>query len=204
MLSRTEQDCIEKYKERMEAWEASPEGVANDLAYYGEHDGLWVAIVETVVRLPERVRRFALNRCRFVSIGLSVAGYVLPGRIGVDEPTKRSRNMWIVVLDETMFEHMPDDIHSVIAHEIAHAWRKDDRLAFPPDDCELKAANLAQEWGFVGKGADPEFANRPVEELRRLNEELRRKREEEQTADPANGNPEGPSHSNGAPNRRSD
>ena len=131
----------------------------HDLVYYGEDRDLHRQIIETVLQLPERVGRFALDRCRFLSVGESVYGMTLPGRIGLSAgPGRRSRNMWIILLADPLPE---EHALSIIADEIAHAWLKHDRLGNPPKDCEIEAANMTLAWGFTGKGADAEYSNAP-------------------------------------------
>ena len=48
-----------------------------------------------------------------------------------------------------------EDIESIVAHEIAHAWFKHERPGPLPPDCEIQAANQTRDWGFRGLGADP-------------------------------------------------
>ena len=133
---------------------------AGDVAYYGEDEVFRWRIGEALMRLPDDVARFALARCRFVSVGRATHGMVLPGRIGTHHYERRSRNMWIILLDENVAEA---NVHSAIAHEIAHAWRRDDRLGEPPKDCEEQTARLVEKWGFTGIGADPRHCEGTVE-----------------------------------------
>ena len=69
--------------------------------------------------------------------------------------------MWLLLLDErSVDENEESEVLGIIAHEIAHAWLKHDRMSPDlPDDCETKAANLAKEWGFEGRATDPEFCS---------------------------------------------
>ena len=131
--------------------------IASDLAYYGEDEELRVHIALVLSRLPDRIVRFALDRCVFLSVGRTTSGMVLPGRITVHHHERRSRNRWLVLLDE----NMPND-DSIIAHEIAHAWLRHDRLS--ADDQQLwerDAAETAKSWGFVGRGCDVEYCEAP-------------------------------------------
>jgi hypothetical protein len=128
--------------------------VEDQLDYYGENFEMRMDIVRTILKLPEPVRNFALDRCRFVSVGKGVAGITLPGRIGSHEVEKRTRNMWIIVLDDS---ESREQMECSIAHEIGHAWRADDRLGNPTVDCEVQTGLLVHEWGFRGRGADVEF-----------------------------------------------
>lgn len=131
--------------------------VLDDLFYGGEDMEMLAWIQSTLSKLPEEVAVFAIDQCRFISVGKGAAGLTLPGRIGVDN-AESPLNVWIIVLDENISsEHM----ESVIAHEIAHAWLGHDRIGDIPDDGEIVAANLTKEWGFTGHGADAEFSDRP-------------------------------------------
>jgi len=85
----------------------------------------------------------------------------LPARIAVNSFEKRTKNMWIILINE----NLPDqEMLTAIAHEIAHAWLRHDRYADFPDDGEGQAALKAYEWGFRGNGADPVFCRGSLEE----------------------------------------
>ena len=133
------------------------EQTAYDLAYYGEDPITERLIVEAISRLPERVAEFALDRCRFLSVGLVTLGMAMPGKVCSHPFERRTRNMWLILLAEGL----PDeDAHSIVAHEIAHAWLGHDRLSVElPTECERDAATLTYEWGFTGKGADPGYCS---------------------------------------------
>jgi hypothetical protein len=135
-------------------WQDSPDGVRSRLSYLGENLQMEADIIQTLIKLPREIRNFALERCRFVSVGRGIVGITLPGKIGSDSRTKRTRNMWIIVLDDN---ESPDEVETTIAHEIAHAWRGDDRMGEMDEECEEKAAAVTRDWGFQGRGADPEF-----------------------------------------------
>ena len=132
--------------------QSKPEWIHDNLLYWGADPDFSARIVSVMNRLPDQVTAFALERCGFVSVGRASLGITLPGKIGVHNG--RSRNVWIIVLDERM---SPEDVDGVIAHEIAHAWRGDDRLGMMRKDCEVKTAQLVKEWGFTGTGADVKF-----------------------------------------------
>jgi len=103
----------------------------NRVAYYGDSSELDTAINKTLHNMPREIALFAAERCSFISIGKAAMGMVLPGRIGVHYYNRRSRNMWIIILDE----NIPDkDLHGAIAHEVAHAWLGHDRLGEMPND----------------------------------------------------------------------
>lgn len=130
------------------------------LDHHGDDEALNSAIVETIGRLPEDVAEFALEHCIFLSVGRAAYGMTLPGRVVTRRSRwKTTRNQWLILLAEDVPD---DDLPSFIAHEIAHAWRKDDRLSPDlPDDCETETALLVKSWGFEGRGADPDYCNAP-------------------------------------------
>ena len=81
------------------------EEVHYDLAYYGEDRNLHRQIIVTIMRLPDEFQPFALGRCRFLSVGESVYGMTLPGKIGSSGwPGHRTRNMWITLLTNPLPE----------------------------------------------------------------------------------------------------
>ena len=127
--------------------------------YYGECPDTHTQIIETVARLPEEVRDFVSGQCRFISAGRSIYGMVLPGSIGVDDVSQAPENIWIVLLRDPLPKR---DAHGIIAHEIAHAFLKHDRLSPDgyPGDSEQQVAGLAKQWGFTGKGADAVYCSR--------------------------------------------
>ncbi len=115
--------------------------------YAGDDEGFQAALSRVLVRLPSKAREYALRRCTIFSIGEGAGGIVWPSRI-VD----RRKRRWVIVIDANT-----DDLESVIAHEIAHAWLGHDRLN--PNigrQVEVDAANLVRAWDFGGRGADPE------------------------------------------------
>lgn len=91
--------------------------VLSNLLYGGEDMEMQVWIQNTISKLPEEVAIFAIDRCRFISIGWGAAGLAFPGRIGVDDD-EGPLNVWIIVLDDNL---SAEHVESVIAHEIAHA-----------------------------------------------------------------------------------
>ena len=108
-----------------------------------DDDKFRAAYARTLVRLPEEVRQFALDRITILSIGRTAAGICWPSSI-ID---KRSRK-WIVVIDDNYDGRT--DMESNIAHEIAHARLSHNRLS--PDlgpSCEKEADDLSVEWGFA-------------------------------------------------------
>lgn len=159
-----------RLRDRVDMWDGNKEqAVFEDLPYHGDSQSMEVALVETICRLPDKVAEYALERCVFLSVGGVNNGQVLPAGIvtGGGHRRRTTRGVWIVILSETIGL---DDIHSVIAHEIAHAYLKHDR--YDPDlpqGCELAAAALAAEWGFSGIGADPEYCDAPFKSVREFN-----------------------------------
>ncbi|HEX5951216.1 MAG TPA: hypothetical protein VFZ96_09445 [Actinomycetota bacterium] len=144
------------------------------LMYLGDDARTERVIVETLLRLPEDVRAFALERCVFLSVGWAAPGLTLPGAVGVDPATRRSRDVWLIVLEE---QAPLDLLASAAAHEIAHAWLRHDRLSEDlPDEHEVQAAELAQAWGFSGKPADPGYWQRRLDRERREHRDVRRPR----------------------------
>ncbi len=124
--------------------------IANNITYCCDDSTLAALIIQTAARLPRDVRAFVFDRCVFLSAGRMLYGMVLPGATAKPET-------WIILLSERMHG---DDLHSFIAHEIAHAWLGHDRLSPEvPVDHETQAANLAQQWGFIGRGADARHCN---------------------------------------------
>jgi len=137
------------------------------LAYYGDDAVLERTIVETLARLPDDVRVFALDQCCFLSVGGANHGMVLPGRIGRQEADytdvgpgeSLDGDPWLVLLSESL---PPRDAHGIVAHEIAHAWLGHDRLSLDVSpECEIDTANLTGRWGFTGLGANPEHCIKP-------------------------------------------
>lgn len=145
----------EQRAHRGEAWMRSLEGIHYRIAYLGESEFTRAHIANAVSRLPGDVQDFACERCRFVSVGEGAMGITLPGSIGVNAHEKRSRNMWIIVLDDRI---PVEELDGVVAHEIAHAWLGHNRCEEVTVDDEVAAATLTREWGFTGRGADPEAA----------------------------------------------
>ena len=133
------------------------EHIAYDLMYYGEDVELQSRIVKVLARLPDEVVAFVLDRCAFLSTGRVTLGMVLPGRLGVHHIEKRSRNCWLILLDENI---STDD--SIIVHEIAHAWLRHDKLSADDQETwEKDAAILTKSWGFEGRGSDVDYCERP-------------------------------------------
>ena len=138
--------------------------LADHLDYYGDDEGTRQLIARVVLQLPSDVAEFTLDRCRFLSIGESCYGMTLPGRIGTHWLDDNSSNVWLILLVENLDRLPGEDARSIIAHEIAHAWLGHDRTAPESEDFRTDAARLTQQWGFYGKGSDPDYCRAPAKE----------------------------------------
>ncbi len=145
----------EQLSREEEAWDRSIEGVINSLTYYGDDVETQMLIAETVGRLPTEVREYVFARCVFVSVGRANYGFVLPGYFTRTVRQRRRRQTWVIVLADNV---PPEDAHSIVAHEIAHAWFRHDRFdrfeSDPEGECEVEAVEQVRAWGFTGFGAD--------------------------------------------------
>ena len=166
-----------------------------DLAYDGESTELEHCIVRTIAKLPKRVAAYTLGRCFFLSIGVGASGMVVPGGIGkpagfhslelaiqyakeqgnqaeARRLQKRLRRLakvetWIILLAEQIMEEGEQVAQGIIAHEIAHAWLKHNRHSPETSpECEIEAANLARQWGFMGRATDVEQCLTPLDRKR--------------------------------------
>ncbi|TMB65067.1 MAG: hypothetical protein E6J43_12440 [Chloroflexi bacterium] len=126
----------------------------NQVAYLGEDNDLRSVIGDTIGRLPDDALLLAADRCVFVSVGRTVEGMTLPGdvlqRVDEDDPT------WLILLDDRIMDTKEaDDVESVIAHEIAHAFLGHNRMTDDGDrSVEIATCKLVREWGFEGSGTD--------------------------------------------------
>jgi hypothetical protein len=134
------------------------ETVSYQLQYWSDSSEVEGWLVETISRLPEEVAEFAVENCGYMSVGKSALAMVMPVEAFHSLTDDSNGNMWLIFLDERCKKK---DAHSMVAHEIAHAWlghkRGDPNC---PKTAEIDAANLTKEWGFKGVGADAEFCNR--------------------------------------------
>ena len=116
--------------------------VSGPAIFAGDDDQLRLALASVLVRLPKRIRHFVQRRCQILSIGRGARAITWPASI-VDKRVK-----WLIVMSETAFRSQRQR-ESLIAHEIAHAWLKHNRL--DPDialDVEEDADKQAVAWGF--------------------------------------------------------
>lgn len=132
------------------------ETIAYRLALYG-CDAIRPEIVRAVSRVPEEVQTFAAERCAFLALPDGLDGAVWPGRIATHFHGSDA-DAWIVLLDSPL----PEDAgEAVVAHELAHAFLRHDKLGQgDAAEIERQAAELARAWGFTGYTTDPEHCTR--------------------------------------------
>ena len=110
----------------------------------GDDENFRAAYARVLVRLPEEIRRFTLDRITFLSIGRTASGWCWP----MSAIDKRSRK-WLIVIDE----NYSGDMESNIAHEIAHARLGHNALAggtpAAAASVEGEADDLSVAWGFT-------------------------------------------------------
>jgi hypothetical protein len=153
-------ESLEGAGEAAARWRERMEAVSHHLGAADLQDDLDLTrtLAETLLCLPEEVAQFACDRCRFISSS-GCYGMVLPGRLGVHPDTRAPEDdLWLILLASDLPEA---DAHSIVAHEIAHAWLGHDRLS--PDltpECEVEAATLTAQWGFSGIGASVDHCDR--------------------------------------------
>ena len=75
------------------------------------------------MRLPQDVAEFALERCSFLSVGGKTWAQTMPVWALGRDLESIPENLWVITLSEQL-QLSAEDIHSVVAHEIAHAWLK--------------------------------------------------------------------------------
>jgi hypothetical protein len=150
--------------------------------YWGYDPDIEQSIFQCVALLPKEVQEFAIDRCRFFSVGGSVNAAVLNGNIllppllnlpegirwaieqGRIEELLSNPPMLILLSEHIVDKYEREDIVSIIAHEIAHAYLghasrshslKADE-AHRAAEMEVEACELASSWGFSGRGTDAE------------------------------------------------
>ena len=130
-------------RERLREWEDSPDGIVDELRYYGDSPSTEIIIIRTLQALPSKIRKYALAKCVFLSIG-NALGTVWPSYI-----INRRERPWLILLKDGGITD------GEVAHEVAHAWLKHDRM--DPETgpaCEIEACRLARECGFDGLAAN--------------------------------------------------
>jgi hypothetical protein len=105
------------------------------------------AILEVASALPPNVARFAMSQCTFIGFDRHTRGLAL-------RAYRVQRGGSLIVLDEMASIW---DLHSIVAHELAHAWLHHDGRD-ESGTHEREACALVQEWGFNGIGADADQA----------------------------------------------
>lgn len=119
--------------------------------YFGDDDSIRFSIAKVLPKIPNDVRDYVLNECFIFSAGKGDFGVTWPASMILNS-YDRLRS-WIIILSEDMPE---DDKDSIIAHEIAHAYLKHDRLSDVPVEVEKDACLLVKGWGFDGLGTNLE------------------------------------------------
>jgi hypothetical protein len=101
-------------------------------------DNLHTRLVNTLVRLPEQVYQFTLQKVSFHA-GQSQT-------VQVEQMNKP----YMIILKRT-------DSESLIAHEIAHAYLSYNKTGNRFEDQEAKADELRKKWGFKKKQLCPTY-----------------------------------------------
>ena len=101
------------------------------------------AVMETLVRLPEPVRAFALERVAIFVHGVTSLGS------SIDTATALEGRDWLV--NVTAYAGLQE----TLMHELAHSWLA--HRGTPTADYEREASALAASWGARGSGADPDW-----------------------------------------------
>jgi hypothetical protein len=127
--------------------------IADRLTYFGEGHETEQAIVSALVSVPAEVREFALDYCRFFSIGDGLLGPYVPGMVALDPATGSTDGVWLVVLAEGL---EAEDAESIVAHELAHLWLGHEVGVESGrwNETEEAACELTRSWGFTGKGSE--------------------------------------------------
>jgi len=160
-LSPEEKEIVDqikdkKHKDRVIAnlrqvwqWNHTPEGINYNLDRQACSDALQYHIVKTLYRLPDEVREFVYENCRFSSVADTA----------VHRTTKDvKRYPWLILLHE---QELDEDYQSVIARTIAHAYLDHRQYGVGWEVSEAakydkEATALVKKWGFVGPGAKPD------------------------------------------------
>lgn len=130
--------------QRHKKWKLSLEGVCYQLGEIYLTDQMISAVVRTVHKLPDKVKDFVYENCKFSSpFGGGSALYVKSNHV-VERP-------WLI----TLAENLTDE--SIIAHEIAHAFldHKGGSELVEIEEAmkeETEVCSLAKQWGFSGSG----------------------------------------------------
>lgn len=99
-------------------------------------------------RVPEPVRRFALEHVLFVSVGGAPGPGIPYTVVGLAVPRSRFDEVqWVVPLLDR------EGVGVTAAHELAHAYLGHARGTA---EAEREAAELVRSWGFNGTSSDPD------------------------------------------------
>jgi hypothetical protein len=133
---------VDQNQREYEAYNRTLAGVADRLdlgALIGENETLAHMIYETVMRLPDEVREFTCDKVVFLS---GAWGQAFRGRDWSDK--------WVILLAPDLPEA---DATGIVAHQIAHAWRRHGAGTYGYSiDEERDACAMAHAWGFTGSG----------------------------------------------------
>jgi hypothetical protein len=115
------------------------------ITLYGVSDEITRRVIEKVLtRLPEKVNKFVMTWCLFVSLRPDVRGMMLPIHVLDDQ----YHLGYLIVVDHV---HMQSQwAQDIVAHEIAHAWLDhtyEHEATLLEDECNDQAV----EWGFRRK-----------------------------------------------------
>ncbi len=108
------------------------------------------AILEALTRVPEDVRRIALEQVSFVSTGRFSAGMALPPPV--------AEGGWLVIVSER-----GDAAVNTVGHELAHVVCGHTQGTV---EAEHEATGLAALWGFSGDSVNGDVAARRFHESR--------------------------------------
>jgi hypothetical protein len=112
---------------------------AERVMYLGGDRSTREAIVRVLLRLPGDALDLAVDKCLFLSVGSAVSGQTQPK--WVYEPRE-----WLILL----YDQAPN-LETLIAHEIAHAYRGHSVSArhLSEEEMERQARELTRSWGFT-------------------------------------------------------
>lgn len=142
---------IDNFRRQWE-WEHSLDGIWYSLSsgMCVTSDDLMRLVTQALMRIPDEVREFVYETCRFTAICNTT----------VYRNIKEYRNYsWHIFLSGDYIDD--DDYQSIIARQIAHAYlghNKKGGYMSPEIEEALKyereACALVKKWGFVGSGAE--------------------------------------------------
>lgn len=178
MLVQAETHARKRILARMKDLESITEEISS--LYYGDDAELEQLIIHVLAQLPEEVQEFVCDRCRFLSIGRTANAAMVGGRMifphplhfpegikwaieqGKIEDLLLNPPLLILLSEQIVDKYGPEDVQSIIAHEVAHAILGHTPRHLGMDevnqavDIEVEACELASRWGFSGEGTDTE------------------------------------------------